>query len=160
MEKNCFLNILDKTFSLLTPGLSKKTQNKWLFRFLILWYPLLWVSDMNKHKWEYWVINSYSDWAFLAPFLIRLPVKKSIVNCSDIIGKGVSLAFIVKTMLKFSFTLKWGWVFPHCITHYVFGSVVVSIPACHAGDLGSIRRPGGSFRFRIKINAWMLFFFF
>ena len=99
MEKNCFLNILDKIFSFITPGLSKETQNKWLFRFLIVLYPLFWVSDMNKDNWEYWVINSYLDRALLAPCdpglegeggLIKMPVEKSVVNCSHVIGKGVS----------------------------------------------------------------------
>ena len=33
------------------------------------------------------------------------------------------------------------------------GSIVVSIPACHAGDRGSIPRRGDSFGFRIKMNA-------
>ena len=98
MEKNRLLNILDKSFSFLTPGLSKKTQNKLLFRFLIVWYPLFWFSGMNKDNWKYWVINSYSDRAFLAPcdpgleegrwggFWIKMPVKKSVVNCSHITG--------------------------------------------------------------------------
>ena len=33
------------------------------------------------------------------------------------------------------------------------GSIVVSIPACHAGDRGSNPRRGDSFGFRIKMNA-------
>ncbi len=33
----------------------------------------------------------------------------------------------------------------------VLDSIVVSIPACHAGDRGSIPRRGEIFRFKIKI---------
>ena len=42
-------------------------------------------------------------------------------------------------------------IFPHdflltvasCLIHVVLDSIVVSIPACHAGDRGSIPRRGG-----------------
>ena len=34
--------------------------------------------------------------------------------------------------------------------HLVLGSIVVSIPACHAGDRGSIPRRGGIFFFFIS----------
>ena len=107
-------------FLLFNAWVVKKDLNKWLFRFLIVLYLLVWVSDMNKDNWEYWGTNSYSDWAFLAPcdpglegggglFDNWMPDRKSVVNCSHIIGKGVSLASIVKTMLKlFYFNVRWG----------------------------------------------------
>ena len=41
--------------------------------------------------------------------MIEMPVKKPVVNCSHIIGKGVSLAVIVKTILKlFYFEVRCG----------------------------------------------------
>ena len=86
---------------------------------IIIWYPLFRVSDMKTDDWEYWVVNSHSHRAFfcsLRPgdggggdFLIEMPVKKPVVNCSLIIEKGVSLAVIVKMILKlFHFKVRWG----------------------------------------------------
>ena len=40
---------------------------------------------------------------------------------------------------------------PWCC-HRVLGSIVVSIPACHAGDRGSIPRQGDFFFFRFEIS--------
>ena len=41
--------------------------------------------------------------------LIEIPVKKPVVNCFLVIGKGVSLAVIVKTILKlFYYKVRWG----------------------------------------------------
>ena len=45
--------------------------------------------------------------------------------------------------------------------HYeVLGSIVVSIPACHAGDRGSIPRRGGHHAFLIFFLCTFLFFFY
>ena len=46
--------------------------------------------------------------------------------------------------------------FPH-IQHQVLGSIVVSIPACHAGDRGSIPRRGGEDSFSF---IYYYYFFF
>ena len=46
--------------------------------------------------------------------------------------------------------------FPH-LKHQVLGSIVVSIPACHAGDRGSIPRRGGEDSFSF---IYYYFFFF
>ena len=43
------------------------------------------------------------------------------------------------------------------IWYQVLGSIVVSIPACHAGDRGSIPRRGGEDSFFFHL---LLFFFF
>ena len=41
--------------------------------------------------------------------LIEIPVKKPVVNCFLVIGKGVSLAVIVKTILKLFYSkVRWG----------------------------------------------------
>ena len=46
--------------------------------------------------------------------------------------------------------------FPH-LQHQVLGSIVVSIPACHAGDRGSIPRRGGEDSFSF---IYYYYFFF
>ena len=46
--------------------------------------------------------------------------------------------------------------FPH-LKHQVLGSIVVSIPACHAGDRGSIPRRGGEDSFSF---IYYYYFFF
>ena len=125
--KNWNLNILYNSHSLLFNSWIIKNYPKQItlsFSFdIIIWYPLFRVSDMNKNDWEYWVVNSNSNRVFFAPphppppsrgwrrgsFLIETPVKKPVVNCSHIIGKGLSLAVIVKTILKlFYFELRCG----------------------------------------------------
>ena len=122
--KNWNLNILYNSHSLLFNSWIIKNYPKQItlsFSFdIIIWYPLFRVSDMNKNDWEYWVVNSHSNRVFcthpLHPgdggeksFLIETPVKKPVVNCSHIIGKGLSLAVIVKTILKlFYFELRCG----------------------------------------------------
>ena len=41
--------------------------------------------------------------------MIEIPVKKTVVNCFLIVGKGVSLAVIVKTILKLFYSkVRWG----------------------------------------------------
>ena len=40
--------------------------------------------------------------------------------------------------------------FTPCCRHLVLGSIVVSIPACHAGDRGSIPRRGEFFFFSFR----------
>ena len=44
--------------------------------------------------------------------------------------------------------------FTHLHCHRVLGSIVVSIPACHAGDRGSIPRRGDFFSFRNFIRRF------
>jgi hypothetical protein len=39
--------------------------------------------------------------------------------------------------------------------HIILDSIVVSIPACHAGDRGSIPRRGEKFLFLFKANNYM-----
>ena len=106
--KNWNLNILYNSHSLLFNSWIIKNYPKQMtlsFSFdIIIWYPLFRVSDMNKNDWEYWVVNSNSPppsrgWR-RGSFLIETPVKKPVVNCSHFIGKGVSLAVILMTILK------------------------------------------------------------
>ena len=47
--------------------------------------------------------------------------------------------------------------FPH-FQHQVLGSIVVSIPACHAGDRGSIPRRGGEDSFSFIYYYYFFFF--
>ena len=128
MDKNWNLNILYNSHSLLFNSWIIKNDPKQItlsFSFdIIIWYPFFRVPDMNKDTWEYWVVNSYSDRACFAPCdpgmegggmvggggrLIEIPVEKPVVNCFLIKRKGVSLAVIVKTILKLFYSkVKWG----------------------------------------------------
>ena len=47
--------------------------------------------------------------------------------------------------------------FPH-LKYQVLGSIVVSIPACHAGDRGSIPRRGGEDSFSFIYYYYFFFF--
>ena len=46
----------------------------------------------------------------------------------------------------------------HTFGHQVLGSIVVSIPACHAGDRGSIPRRGGEDFFFLSFIIIIFFF--
>ena len=46
----------------------------------------------------------------------------------------------------------------HAFRYQVLGSIVVSIPACHAGDRGSIPRRGGEDSFSFIYYYYYFFF--
>ena len=48
----------------------------------------------------------------------------------------------------FSLNVQWSiviYIVYRLVLHFILGSIVVSIPACHAGDRGSIPRRGGNY---------------
>ena len=129
MKKNWYLNILYNSHSVLFNSWSIKNDPKQMtlsfsFDIIIFWYPLFRVSDMNKDDWEYWIVNSYSHWAFICSMrpgdvggggggggvFHRNACQKTRCKLFPLsLGKGVSSTIIVKTILKlFHFKVRWG----------------------------------------------------
>ena len=124
IEKNCYLNILYNSHSVLFNSWFIKNDPKQMtlsfsFDIIIFWYPLFRVSDMNKDDWEYWVVNSYSHRAFFCSLRPgegdgggggdRNACQKTRCKLFPLsLGKGVSSTIIVKTILKLFYLSEMG----------------------------------------------------
>ena len=99
-----------------------------------------------------WAFSRRSSLSFFSFFFSRLPFFRlcSFLSFYSLLFRFL-FSFLLFSFLAFTFTLAMfakafcrrmsPWISPQLYTQFL-GSIVVSIPACHAGDRGSIPRRG------------------